>query len=354
MLTIGVDPHNRLLVACAVNEAAQPLERWSGDNNRAGWESFLSWSASLAQPLQVAIEGTGSYGDGLARCLATRGFTVFEINPRWTAQGRRSARRRDKSDDDDDALSIARVALREDPALPLVSPPADGPEELLAVLVAVREEFLVDATRLVNRIHAYLPLLEPDYKHLLPDLTTKDGLAALLAYQPLTSSRVEVAYLDAVHRFARLLVAIRQDLAVLTAQIEKLAKLHYPDLIAINGLGPLSAGQIVGLVGQRVFRSEAHFAAYTGTSPIQSSSAGKTRHRLSRFGNRKLNAVIYRAAMTQCRSYQPAKAYMSRRQQDGLSHREAFPCLKRFLATRIYHTLTHPSKPPPLLVQPYG
>lgn len=62
MLTIGVDPHNRLLVACAVNEAAQPLERWSGDNNRAGWESFLSWSASLAQPLQVAIEGTGSYG----------------------------------------------------------------------------------------------------------------------------------------------------------------------------------------------------------------------------------------------------------------------------------------------------
>ncbi len=353
MLTIGVDPHKRLLVACAVNEAAQPLDRWSGDNNRAGWEAFLSWSAGLDQPLQFAIEGTGSYGAGLARCLASRGFTVFEINPRWTAEGRRSARRRDKSDDDD-ALSIARVALREDPALPRVAAPTDGPEELLAVLVAVREELLVDATRLVNRIHAYLPFLEPDYKRLLPDLGAKDGLAALIAYEPLTSSKVEVAYLDAIHRFAGLLRAIRQELAALTAQIEQLSKRHYPDLIAISGLGPLSAGQIVGLVGQRVFRSEAHFAAFTGTSPIEASSAGKTRHRLSRFGNRKLNAVIYRAAMTQCRSYGPAKAYMTRRQQEGLTHREAFRCLKRFLARRIYHALFHSSKPTTLLVQPPG
>lgn len=343
MLTIGVDPHKRLLVACAVNEAAQPLDRWAGDNNRAGWEAFLSWSAGLAQPVQVAIEGTGSYGAGLAKCLAARGFTVYEINPRWTAHGRRSARRRDKSDDDD-ALSIARVALREDPALPLVRPPADGPDELLAVLVAIREELLADATRIVNRIHAYLPLLEPDYKRLLPDLSSKDGLAALLAYQPLTSSRVEVSYLEAVHRFARLLTAIRQDLAALTAEIESLARAHYPELIAINGLGPLSAGQVVGFVGQRTFRSEAHFAAYTGASPIEASSAGKTRHRLSRFGNRKLNAVVHRAAMTQCRSYEPAKAYMRRRQQDGLTYREALRCLKRFLARRIYQALIDPAK----------
>ncbi len=353
MLTIGVDPHKLLLVACAVNEAAQPLARWSGTNNRAGWESFLSWSADLAQSVQVAIEGTGSYGAGLARCLASRGFTVYEVNPRWTAHARRSARRRDKSDDDD-ALAIARVALREDPALPLVRPPADGPEELLGVLVAVREELLADATRIANRIHAYLPLLEPDYKHLLPDLNSKDGLAALLAYQPLISSNVERASLEAVRRFARLLAAIRQDLAALTVEIETLAKLHYPLLIAINGLGPPSAGQIVGLVGQRTFRSEAHFAAYSGASPIQASSAGKTRHRLSRFGNRKLNAVVHRAAMTQCRSYQPAKTYMHRRQQDGLTYREALRCLKRFLARRIYQALTHPPCPDTLLLQPCG
>ena len=105
-----------------------------------------------------------------------------------------------------------------------------------------------------------------------------------------------------------------QDLAALTSEIETLAKQHYPDLIAINGLGPLSADQIIGLVGQRAFHSEAHFAAYSGASPIQASSAGKTRHRLSRFGNRKLNAVAHRPALTQCRSYEPAKAYMRRHQ----------------------------------------
>ena len=46
--------------------------------------------------------------------------------------------------------------------------------------------------------------------------------------------------------------------------------------------------------------------------------------------------------MTQCRSYEPAKAYMHRRQQDGLTYREALRCLKRFLARRIYQALIHP------------
>jgi hypothetical protein len=40
-------------------------------------------------------------------------------------------------------------------------------------------------------------------------------------------------------------------------------------------------------------------AAYTGTSPLEASSSGLTRHRVNRGGNRRLNSVIYRIALTQ-------------------------------------------------------
>ena len=69
------------------------------------------------------------------------------------------------------------------------------------------------------------------------------------------------------------------------------------------GLGTLGTAEVLVEVGDpRRFRSADAFASYTGTAPIPASSA-ETRghpvhHRLSRFGNRRLNAVLYIMAVT--------------------------------------------------------
>ena len=338
MVTVGVDPHKWLLVACSINELGQSVSTWSGSNDPVGWDSFRSWTTSLDGPVVVGIEGAYSYGQGLARATTTAGLTTFDINPRWTARERRSARRTDKSDGDD-ALAVARITLREHAALEALVPPSDGPREQLAILVRDRQELLQDIVRLRNQVHARLSGLDPAYKQTLGSLAGKHAAQAVIDFSPPVQGVCAGIILAFVHSLARRWLAAEADLADLTQSIEELGKDHFPALTAIRGVAALTAGTIVALTGRRTFRSEAQFAAYCGVSPLEASSAGKTRHRLSRTGNRELNAVLYRIALTQARCDDRAKSYIARRKADGLSFREAIRCLKRFIARAVYQQL---------------
>jgi transposase len=59
------------------------------------------------------------------------------------------------------------------------------------------------------------------------------------------------------------------------------------------------------------------------------------RHRLNRGGNRRLNAILYRIALTQAQSSSQGRAYIDRRRREGKTWREAVRALKRFLARAI-------------------
>lgn len=68
-------------------------------------------------------------------------------------------------------------------------------------------------------------------------------------------------------------------------------------LTDLRGIGDLTAGKILGRVGNvGRFRSAAAFASYTGTAPIEVSSGDVIRHRLSRAGDRQLNACTESSA----------------------------------------------------------
>ena len=60
------------------------------------------------------------------------------------------------------------------------------------------------------------------------------------------------------------------------------------------------------------------------------------RHRLNPGGNRRLNAILYRIALTQARSCPKAQAYLARRQAGGKTRREAIRALKRYLIRAIW------------------
>jgi len=71
-------------------------------------------------------------------------------------------------------------------------------------------------------------------------------------------------------------------------------------------------------------------------APLETSSAGRVRHRLNRGGNRRLNAIVYRIALVQARWSPEAKAYLARRVADGKTKREAVRALKRYLIRAIW------------------
>jgi transposase len=334
MLTIGVDAHKGVHVAVAVDEAGREVARWRGPNSVEGWRQLAAWAAGLGDTCRWGIEGAWNYGRGLAQHLVEAGTAVYEVNPRWTAAGRRAARRRDKSDRLD-ARAVALLVWREAASLPAVA--AEDDTAVLELLVTEREGALAEATRLRNQLHQLLLQLDPEYTRHLPALTSQAGLRAVEGYTSADGGAVQQQRAAAVRRLAqRLRLALAQAKA-LAAQIGALAARHCAPLTERCGVGLLTAGALAGILGPgRRFGSDAQLAAYAGVAPLEASSAERVRHRLNRTGNRRRNAILHRIALTQARCSPAARAYLERRVREGKTRREAVRALKRFLARAIW------------------
>ena len=332
MLTIGVDAHKHVHVAVALDPTGREVGRWRGANRPDDWQGLLAWAVGLGERRQWGVEGAGNYGHGLAQHLVAAGEAVREVNPRLTAEGRRRARRRDKTDRLD-AHAVGRAVQREE-RLPAVA--AEGEAEAIDLLVAEREAAVAEATRLRNRAHQLLGRLDPAYQARLPRLTTAAGVAALAAYAA-EGDDLRQQRAAAVRRLARRLQLVLEQVAELDGQIEPRARARWSPLLEICGVGPLTAAALAGILGSGPrFASEAQVAAYAGVAPLEASSAGRVRHRLNRGGHRQLNAIIYRIAVTQARHSPAARAYLARRVAEGKTKREALRALKRYIVRAVW------------------
>jgi transposase len=146
-----------------------------------------------------------------------------------------------------------------------------------------------------------------------------------------------------VARIAVELVASIRSLTVreraLEREIAGMVAVQAPSLCAIVGVGPLTAAKIVGETADvRRFRSKDAYARHNGTAPVPVWSANP-RFRLSRCGNRQLNAAIHRIAITQKRLHPDAATYLARKVDAGKTNREALRCLKRRLSDVVYRAL---------------
>jgi transposase len=102
----------------------------------------------------------------------------------------------------------------------------------------------------------------------------------------------------------------------------------------------LTAAKILGeTAGIDRFTSKDAYARHNGTAPLPVWSSNKARHRLSRTGNRQLNAALHRIALTQARCHPEAKTMIARRKANGDGGMEALRVLKRRLSDVIYRAL---------------
>ena len=138
------------------------------------------------------------------------------------------------------------------------------------------------------------------------------------------------------------------DVTRLTEQINALAKrigarvpAVAPVLLAMPGCGELTAAKLVGeAAGVTRFKSAAAFARHNGVAPIpvwSGNTVGKVR--MTRSGNRQLNAALHRIAITQIRLDGLGQTYHRTRLVAGDSSTEALRCLNRRLARVVFHHL---------------
>ena len=335
-LSIGVDAHKRVHEAVALDAAGREVGRRRVVNSAAGWQELLAWATGLgaATARGWGIEGAWGYGRGLAQHLVAAGEAVYEVSPRWTAQARKSARKPGKSDALD-ALAVARLVLQAAATLPAVG--AEDETAVLDLLSAEREAALADATRLRNQLHHLLLQLDPEYQARLPALRTAAGVAALEGYTAPGPRALDQERAAAVRRLAQRLRLTVDQAAALATQIRARAQTGFVALTRLCGISLLTAGALAGILGPgRRFATDAQLAAYAGVAPLEASSAGRVRHRLNRGGNRRLNAILYRIAITQAGASPQAKAYLARRAAEGKSRREALRALKRHLVRAVW------------------
>ena len=337
MLTIGVDAHKRVHAAVAVDAAGREVGQWRGPNSAQGWAAVVRWVASLGAAegaRRWGIEGAWNYGRGLAQHLVAAGEPVYEVNPRWTAEGRRTARKPGKSDALD-AKAVALLVWREAATLPPVG--AEDETAVLDLLVTERDAAVTEATRLRNQLHQLLLQLEPDDQTRLPALRTAAGLTALEGYATASPRALDQQRAAAVRRLAQRLRLATAQAAAVAAEIRARAAARFVPLTRLCGVSLLTAGARAGILGPgRRFATDAQLAASAGVAPLEASSAGAVRHRLNRGGNRRLNALLHRIAVTQARVSLPATTYLARRTAEGKSLREAFRALKRFLVRAVW------------------
>jgi transposase len=331
MVIIGADLHKRTHTLVAVDEHGRKLAETTVAATPAGHLAVRHWAVRWPERT-FALEDCRHLSRGLERDLLAAGERVVRVPPKLMAGARRSARQPGKSDPID-ALAVARAALRE-PDLPVAA--LDGVEREVRLLVDHREDLLAERTQAQNRLrwhlHELLPGEEPaprtlDRRHVL------DALEARLASQPGTVARI---CRDLVGRIRELTSAIDGLEVEIAALVGPLA----PSLLELQGCGPLTAAKLIGeTAGACRFRDAAAFARHDGTAPIPVWSGNVTRHRLSRGGNRQLNAAIHRIAITQVRLEGEGAAYVRKRTAAGETRREAVRALKRRISDAVYRRM---------------
>jgi transposase len=121
-------------------------------NDATGHAAAVEWIARQADGSRVIVglEGTRSYGIGLARALTAAGLTVVEVeHPK-----REQRRGRGKSDPVDAHLAVLAVLRMQADRLPI--PRCDGEREALRILLGARSDLVTGQTRWINQLRALL------------------------------------------------------------------------------------------------------------------------------------------------------------------------------------------------------
>ena len=340
MITLGIDAHKRTHTVVAVDDVGRQLG--SKTTNATTSEDHLEiirWADQFGQERQWAVEDCRHLSRRLEADMLGAGERIVRVPPKLMAHARDAARTYGKSDPID-ALAVAHAALR-NPDLPAAH--LDGPSRELRLLVDHREDLVAERTRCLNRLRWHLHELDPSWDPPARSLTRLKNLDAVAA----RLSELE----GPVARIAAEIVVHARDLTVreralereITGIVNKLA----PTLLALVGAGALTAAKLVAETADvRRFKSKDAYARHNGTAPLPVWSSNHERHRLSRTGNRQLNAAIHRIAVTQARCHDDAIAYIDRRLTEHHNTKtEALRALKRCLSDVVYRALLADAQP---------
>jgi transposase len=337
-VVLGVDTHLDSHVAVAVDHLGRRLGESSVPTTLKGYERLLCWAEGFGPVRCAGVEGTSSYGAGLARHLRSRGIEVLEVER--PKRQRRSSRRHVEKSDPSDAEAAARAVLSGEASG--VPKSGEGPVEMIRTLRAARRSAVKARTQAANQLQSLRVTAPEQLLNRLRGLSTKELVSVVARFRLGDGPRdVPTATKFALRSVARRYEALSEEIAELDAHLDRLVAQAAPELISLPGIGTDHAAILLIVAGDNPQRlgSEASFASLCGASPIEASSGKVVRHRLNRGGNRDANRALYMICLARMRRDQRTQEYVARRTAEGKSKREIIRCLKRYVAREVYRVL---------------
>jgi transposase len=167
---LGVDTHLDFHVAVAIDHLGRPLGESSAPTTAKGYDELLRWAEGFGHVRCAGVEGTSSYGVGLARHLRARGIEVLEVER--PKRQRRSSRRNLKKSDPSDAYSAAPAVLAGEASG--VPKSGDGRVEMIRALRAARRSAIKARTQAANQLQSLRVRAPEELRHRLRGLSTKE------------------------------------------------------------------------------------------------------------------------------------------------------------------------------------
>jgi transposase len=344
LVTGGVDTHAEVHVAGVADQAGRVLGTREFPATAAGYAAALAWMRGHGELVKVGVEGTGSYGAGLARYLAAEGIEVAEV-----IRPNRQVRRRRGKSDPADAVAAALAALNGEASGQPKS--GDGAVESIRALQVARRGAVKARTQAGNQLGGLIVTAPEAMREKLAGLSTHKRVTLAARFRPGDLTSPAEAARAAMAAVARRHQALTAEIAQLDTALETLAGHAAPaGFLARKGVGTQVAATLLVTAGDnpRRLRTDASFAALCGASPVDASSGKQRRHRLNRGGDRQANSALWRIVFTRMVIDPRTQVYVARRTSEGKTTREIMRCLKRYVAREIYKALTgpHPAAEP--------
>jgi transposase len=332
--TIGIDPHKATHTAVAIDGSETVLAEICVPADRYQTKKLIDWASQLDGDGRLwAVEAAGGLGHLLSQQLVADGEQVVDVPPVLASRVRLLGSGRSDKNDPNDARSVAIAALRQ-PGLAVVR--GEDHTQVLRMLAKRHLELTALRTQAACRLHAVLAQLKPG--GMSQRLSAKQASRMLRGLRTLDPVGEQRRTMARVH-----LADIRRydgDLKANRTLIREAVVASGTTVTDVYGVGPVVAVLLIGYTGGvGRFASSDHYAAYNGTAPIEVSSGGKKRHRLSMRGNRVLNHAIHMAAVTQIRHDTVGRVYYDKKQAEGKTKKEALRALKRRVSDVVYRKL---------------
>ena len=335
-LIAGVDTHTDTHTLAILTPHGSVVLTATFTADQCGYSQLIATLQNTGSITVIGVEGTNSYGAGLARALTAAGYAVKEV-----LRPTRQVRRMHGKSDTIDAIEAARTLITNQG----VSEAKDSttPAESLRFLLTARTQLITSITALGNCITSLLvtapEAVRSKYRGLTASVLTKRLAASQVGEQ---IDCPNTAVMHALQQLAQTREDAKSKADQLEQQMRTILTKHYPQVLSIYGAGTIVAAQLVVTAGgnpQRI-RNEAAFASLCGVAPIPASSGRTNRHRLNRGGDRRGNCALHRIALIRMQRDERTRHYVARRTREGKSTKEIMRCLKRAIAREAYRALT--------------